>query len=86
MKQVVFIGKERGCLTPEAQAEFLSKHAHLEGIARMTALNGVSKYYTYNGEGFRVMVIDDKVVQINKMDADEVKRIVSCAKLDFGGF
>ena len=86
MKQVVFIGKERGCLTPEAQAEFLSKHAHLEGIVPFDALDGNVKYYTYNGQGFKVICVDGKAIQINKIDADEVKRIVSCAKLDFGGF
>ena len=80
MKQVVFIGKERGCLTPEAQAEFLSKHAHLEGFI------GMVKYYTYRGQGYKVIYVAGMVAQVNKMDADDVKRIVSCAKIKFGGF
>lgn len=78
--------RENGAVTPEAQAEYLARHGHLEGIVRMTSLNGVSKYYTYNGNGFRVMVIDDKVVHVNKMSEDEVKRVVSCSKIKFGGF
>ena len=49
---------------------FTDRRTVSESIVRMTALNGVSKYYTYNGDGFRVMIIDDKVVQINKMDAE----------------
>lgn len=80
MKKVVFIGKEKGCITPEAQAEFLSKHAHLEGII------GMVKYYTYRGQGFKVIHVAGKVAQVNKMSEAEVKRIVSCAKLKFGGF
>lgn len=86
MKQVVFIGKMNGYVTPEAQAEFLTKHAHLEGIVPFDALDGNVKYYTYNGQGFKVICVDGKAIQINKMDADEVKRIVSCSKIKFGGF
>ena len=86
MKKVLFIGKEKGCLKPEAQAEFLAKHGHLEGIVPFVALDGNVKYYTHNGQGFKVICVDGKAVQVNKMDADEVKRIVSCSKLDFGGF
>lgn len=85
MKKVVFIGKEKGC-TPEAQAEFLAKHAHLEGIVPMTTLRGCSKYYTYNGAGFNVICVEDKAIQINKINPDEIKRIISCSKLRFGGF
>lgn len=80
MKQVVFIGKMNGYITPEKQAEFLKRHAHLEGI-----INGV-KYYTYNGGGFKVIHAGDKIAQVDRMDADEIKRIVSCSKLKFGGF
>lgn len=86
MKKVVFIGKEKGCITPQAQAEFLAKHGHLEGIVNMTSMSGKVKYYTYNGDGFKVICVDGKAVQVNQMDADEVKKIVSCAKLKFGGF
>ena len=88
MKQVVFIGKEKGCLTPQAQAEFLAKHGHLEGILGVDSDIGcmTSKYYTYNGGGFKVISVGGQVAQVDKMDADEVKRIASCAKLDFGGF
>ena len=80
MKQVVFIGKMNGYVTPEKQAEFLKRHAHLE-----TIINGV-KYYTYNGGGFKVTHVGGQVAQVDKMDADEIKRIVSCSKLKFGGF
>jgi hypothetical protein len=80
MKKVVFIGRENGYITPERQADFLSKHAHLEGII------GMVKYYTFRGQGFKVIYVAGNVAQINKMDADEIKRIVSCAKLEFGGF
>lgn len=80
MKQVVFIGKTNGYVTPAKQADFLSKHAHLEGII------GFVKYYTFRGQGYKVIHVAGKVAQVNKMDADEVKKIVSCAKIKFGGF
>lgn len=80
MKQVVFIGKINGYITPEKQAEFLKRHAHLEII-----INGV-KYYTYNGGGFKVTYVGGQVAQVDKMDAGEIKRIASCSKLNFGGF
>ena len=80
MKKVVFIGRDNGYITPERQADFLSKHAHLEGII------GMVKYYTFRGQGFKVIHVNGKVAQINKMSEDEVKKIISCAKLKFGGF
>ena len=68
-----------GCITPEKQAEFLSKYAHLEGIV------GNDWYYTYEEtvKGFRVTNIDGKTVQINKMSANEAKTMVACSKLKF---
>ena len=88
MKQVVFIGKMNGYITPEKQAEFLSKHGHLEGILGVDSDIGclTTKYYTYNGGGFKVIYVGGQVAQVDRMDADEIKRIVSCSKLKFGGF
>lgn len=80
MKKVVFIGRDNGYITPERQAEFLSKHGHLEGII------GMVKYYTFRGQGFKVIHVNGKVAQVNKMSEDEAKTIVSCARLKFGGF
>lgn len=71
---------ENGYITPERQADFLSKHAHLEGII------GMVKYYTFRGQGFKVIHVNGKVAQINKMSEAEIKKIISCAKLKFGGF
>lgn len=71
---------ENGYVTPERQAEFLAKNAHLEGII------GYVKYYTFRGQGFKVIHVAGKVAQINKISEDEVKRIVRCSKLKFGGF
>lgn len=69
-----------GCITPEKQAEFLSKYAHLEGIV------GDDWYYTYDetGKGFRVTKLDGCVVQVSKMSAQEAKTMVACSKLKFG--
>ena len=80
MKKVVYVWKENGYITPEKQAEYLARHGHLEGII------GMVKYYTYRGQGYKVIYVAGKVAQVNKMDADEVKKIVSCAKIKFGGF
>ena len=69
-----------GYITPEKQASFLAKYAHLEGIV------GDEYYYTYNetGKGFRVTKVDGKAVQITKMTAEEAKTMVACSKLKFG--
>ena len=79
---------ENGYITPERQADFLSKHAHLEGILGVDSDIGcmTSKYYTYNGGGFKVIHINGKVAQVNRISEDEAKTIVSCARLKFGGF
>lgn len=80
MKQVVFIGKMNGYITPERQAEFLKRHAHLEGI-----INDV-KYYTYNGAGFKVTYVGGQVAQVDKINPDDIKLILRCSELKFGGF
>lgn len=69
-----------GSVTPEMQAVFLGKYAHLEGIV------GDDKYYTYaeTGKGFRVTFVDGKAVQVTKMSAEEAKTMVACSKLKFG--
>ena len=84
MKKVVFLGKTNGYVTPEQQGNFLRKYGHLEVILKDAMVT--SKYYIYEGVGFKVMCVDDKIVQINRMDADEVKRIASCSKVKFGDF
>lgn len=80
MKQVVFIQKLNGYVTPEMKADFLRKHGHLE-----CAIDD-SKYYTYDGDGFRVICAGGKAVQIIKMSKPEVLRIKACAGLKFGDF
>ena len=80
MKQVVFIQKLNGYVTPEMKADFLRKHGHLE-----CAIDD-SKYYTYDGDGFRVIMVQGKVAQIIKMTKQEVLHIKACANLKFGDF
>lgn len=80
MKKVVFLEKTNGYVTPEKQAEFLGKHGHLEAILKD------GKLYTYNGAGFRVIIIQGKVVQIIKMSEYEIRTMASCANLKFGNF
>ena len=72
--------KNNGYITPEQQADFLSKHGHLEAILKD------GKLYTYNGCGFRVIIVQDKVVQIIKMSEYEVRTMASCSKVKFGDF
>ena len=80
MKEIIFIGKMNGYATPERQAEFLSKHGHLEGIA------GSVKYYTYNGAGFKVIYVGGHVAQVDRINPHEIKTILACSGLKFGGF
>ena len=78
MKEVEY--NNGGTVTPEMQAAFLSKYAHLEGIV------GNDKYYSYTetGKGFRVTFVDGKAVQVTKMSAEEAKTMVACGNLKFG--
>lgn len=80
MKKVVYILKENGYITPERQADFLAHHGHLEGIV------GSVKYYTYNGGGFKVTYVGGQVAQIDKINPNEIKLIINCSKIKFGGF
>lgn len=76
-----------GCITPAQQAQFLSDHAHLEGIvvADHNSYNFI-RYYTMDGAGFKALFIGGTCVQIIKMSVDEINRIISCAQIKFGGF
>ena len=67
-------------ITPERQAEFLSSHGHFEGSI------GCVSYYTYNGAGFRVIKIGGVVAQVERINPNDIKIIMACSKLKFGGF
>lgn len=69
-----------GYITPDNQAEFLSKHAHLLGIV------GNEKFYEYNNMGFKVITIGDCVAQVMKIPVDDARMIILCKGLNFGGF
>lgn len=73
-----------GVITPEMQATFLNKYAHLEGIINDGPFT--YNYYSYpeTGKGFKVTLTDGKAVQVDKMSVNDVKTIVSCNKLKFG--
>ena len=88
MKEVEY--NNGGSITPEMQAAFLSKYAHLEGIV------GDDKYYSYetsapskniksiNGKAFKVTYVNGKAVQVTKMTIEEAKTMVACGNLKFG--
>lgn len=79
--------EQNGYITPAKQAEFLAKHGHLEGIIIPKGrAHQIEKYYSFRGQGFRVIYIENNVAQIIKMQEDEIKRIIACSKLKFGGF
>lgn len=75
-----FYPQSNGCITPEMHAEFLSKNGHLEGIVDNV------KYFTFNGYGFKVIYANRQAVQVNKIPAEDIKTILSCKNLKFGGF
>lgn len=73
-----------GGITPDMQRQWLEHHAHLEGI---TKSNGVTnEYFTLGKEGFKVICYEGVAVQLIKFKAEEVKTMVACSKLKFGGF
>ena len=81
-----------GAITPEMQAEFLAKYAHLIGIV------GNDKYYVYDtpalsktiewtlDKAFKVITIDGKAVQVVTMSKKEAETMVKCSNLKFGDF
>lgn len=80
-----------GTITPEVQAEFLKKYAHLIGVV------GEDKYYVYDTEAlaknvkvkdkaFKVIHVDGKPVQVITMKKEEAETIVKCSNLKFGDF
>ena len=79
---------DNGYITPARQAEFLKRHAHLEGIIGVDSDIGcmTSKYYTYNGGGFKVTYAGGQVAQVDRINPDEIKLIMRCSELKFGGF
>ena len=88
MSQIEY--NDGGVVTPEMQAKFLSRYAHLEGIV------GDDRYYSYetptpskningiNGKAFKVTYVDGKAVQVTKMTIDDARKIIECSKLKFG--
>lgn len=74
-------------VTIEKQADFLAKYGHLEGIILSKSMAHVmEKYFTFRGQGFRIIYYENRAIQIIKMKEDEIKRIIACSKLKFGGF
>lgn len=78
-----------GAVTPEMQAQWLAKWAHLIG-----QVDG-DKYYVYDSEpvanelkdvAFRVIFADGKPVQVMKMEKKAAETIVGNANLKFGDF
>lgn len=73
-----------GGVTPDMQRQWLESHAHLEGI---TISDGVTnKYFTLGDDGFKVICYNGIAVQLIKFRAEEIKTMVACSKLKFGGF
>jgi hypothetical protein len=85
-----------GIITPEIQAEFLSKFAHLEGETIGQA-NIIVKYYTvqydpalkpypknWKESGFKVIYYDGHPVQVERIGVEEAKTMAKCSKLKFG--
>ena len=75
---------DNGCVTPEAQGEYLSKNGHLIGIIGESP--NFIKVYTFNGAGYKVCYANDHVIQVIKLGEDEAKVYVACSTIKFGEF
>lgn len=71
-------------ITPDDQSKWLESHAHLEGITKSDGVT--NEYFTLGDEGFKVICYDGVAVQLIKFKAEEIKTMVACSKLKFGGF
>lgn len=73
-----------GGITPDEQRQWLERNAKLEGV---TTGNGMTnKYFTLGDNGFKVICYEGIAIQLIKFKAEEVKTMVACSKLKFGGF
>lgn len=77
-----------GCVTTEAQAEYIHKHGHLLGIIQSDHIFKERKdyYYIMSGLGYKIIYENNHPVQVFMMNADDAKKIVECSKLFYGGF
>lgn len=73
-----------GSVTPEAQGEYLKKHAHLIGVVGEE--HNYVQVYTYEGFGFKVYYANDHVVQVDKIGEEEAKIYLACSNVKFGEF
>jgi hypothetical protein len=73
-----------GSVTPEAQGEYLRKHAHLIGVVGEE--HNYVQVYTYEGFGFKVYYANDHVVQVDKIGEEEAKIYLACSNVKFGEF
>lgn len=80
MKITDFPCRENGYITPQAVGAYLIKHGHLEGIIDNR------RYITYDGVGYQVISVADKIVQIIEMPISDCQRIGHCSNLKFGDF
>lgn len=71
-------------VTPDMQRQWLESHAHLEGITKSDGMT--NEYFTLGDEGYKVICYNGVAVQLIKFKANEVKTMVACSKLKFGGF
>lgn len=74
-------------ITPERQAEFLAHHGKFIGtVFSRDNHHNFEQFFTFRGQGFRVIYVGGQVAQIIKMSEDAVKTMVACSNLKFGGF
>ena len=91
MKQVVYIKKEKGCVTPNTLAEECKKKGHLIGIDRDPFLRGVRKYYTLetplgDKRPVEVTLVDDNVVSVRRVPETVIKTLPPLIPPQFGNF
>lgn len=86
MKKVLFVKKDRGCATPEAQAEALRKYAHLALIRNDPTTGNTVKYYTWDvlaeiGKCAEVTIAGSRVVSVRNVPLTVLTPVP-----EFGGF
>lgn len=85
MKKIMFVKKDKGCATPESQAEALKKYAHLEKIVQDRCTGNTIKYYTWDvlseiGKCAEVTVSDGRVISVRNVPLSVLN------VPEFGGF
>jgi hypothetical protein len=91
MRKLVFVSRENSCSTPETIAEDCRRRGHLVAIDRDPYLNGVRKYYLFEGKfedkrPMEITIVNNRVVSARRVPEAVLKTLPPLTPPQFGNF